>query len=303
MSIEVKDMNTKKKCAQLSVGRIFGNILWHSVKWLFYIFMVLMALSFVYILVWVLINSFKTGVNYTKDVFGLPKVWDWENYTQVLSSMNYKGYSIWGMLLNSLKLIAINVIITMTFPQMAAYVLARFNFRGKALIEGAVYASMMIPVVGNLASQLNFLVSTNLYNSFLGVFLLQASGLGFGQILLTTLYRGIDPAYAEAAYMDGASEWKVFLWIYYPQSLPLLMINLINGIIAVWNDFLTGYIFLPEHPTIALALQQMQASYVSYGNDYPVMFAGIALTMIPVLILFAIFGQKIMNTKDLGALK
>ncbi len=280
-----------------------GNVLWNLCKWFFYIFMVFSALTFVYAFIWVLINSFKTGIDYTQDVFRLPQIVDIDNYKQVLENLEYKGYSIWGMLGNSLKLILITVIITVTFPQMAAYVLARFDFRGKRLIETAVYASLMIPVVGNLATQLNFLINAHLYNKFLGVFLLQASGLGFSQIILTSFYKGIDKAYAEAAYIDGASEWKVFLWIYYPQSVPLLMINLINGIIGAWNDYMTGYMFLPDHPTIALGLQQMQTTFVSFGNDYPVMFAGIILTMIPIIIIFIFFGPKIMNTKDLGALK
>ena len=296
-------MNKKKQHTLYSGGHLAANTVWTVLKWTFYVIMVVFALSFLYTFIWTIINSFKKSLDYTENMFKLPKVVDLENYLTVLTSMNYKGYSIWGMLGNSLKLILINVFCTMTFPQMAAYTLARFDFRGKKLIITAIYLTMMIPIVGTLAPQLDFLIKTNLYNKFLGIFIFTASGFGMGQMVLTTFYRGIDPAYAEAAYIDGASEWQVFLKIYYPQSLPLMSINLLNGIIATWNDYMTGYLFLPEHPTIALGLQQMQTTYVNFGNDYPVMFAGIVLSMIPVFIIFSILGPKMMNSKDMGALK
>lgn len=296
-------MNKNKRNLTCSVGNPVANTMWHVMKWLFYIIMVIFSITFVYTFIWTLVNSLKTSMNYTEDMFGLPKVFDFENYKTVLTSMTYKGYSIWGMLGNSLKLILIHVICTLTFPQMAAYTLARFDFRGKNVIVTAVYLSMMIPVVGTTSSVLNFLIQTKLYNSFLGIFILSMGGLGFGQMVLTTFYRGIDPAYAEAAYMDGASELQVFLKIYYPQSWPLLSINLLNVIIGSWNDYMTGYLYLPEHPTIALGLQQMQTTYVSFKNDSPIMFAGIVLAMIPILIIFAFLGPKMMNSKDMGALK
>ncbi len=296
-------MKKRKKSSTFSAGTPVANVVWHVLKWLFYIIMVIFSITFVYTFVWTLVNSLKTSMNYTEDMFGLPKLMDFENYKTVLTEMTYKGYSLWGMLGNSLKLILIHVICTMTFPQMAAYTLARFDFRGKNVIMTAVYLSMMIPVVGTTASILNFLISTKLYNSFWGVFVLGMGGLGFGQMVLTTFYRGIDPAYAEAAYMDGASELQVFLRIYYPQSWPLMSINLLNVIIHNWNDYMTGYLYLPEHPTIALGLQQMQTTYVSFKNDTPIMFAGIVLAMIPILIIFAFLGPKMMNSKDMGALK
>ena len=296
-------MMQNKKNNTFSAGNPVANVTWHILKWLFYIVMILFSISFVYTFIWTLVNSLKTSMNYTEDMFGLPKLIDFDNYKTVLTSMTYKGYNLWGMLGNSLKLILINVVCTMTFPQMAAYTLARFDFRGKNVIVTAVYLSMMIPVVGTTSSILNFLISTKLYNSFLGIFILSMGGLGFGQMVLTTFYRGIDPAYAEAAYIDGASELQVFLKIYYPQSWPLLSINLLNAIIGSWNDYMTGYLYLPEHPTIALGLQQMQTTYVSFKNDSPIMFAGIILAMIPILIIFAFLGPKMMNSKDMGALK
>ena len=278
-------------------------IAWKVTKTIFYIFMIFFAVTFLGSFLWTLLNSFKSAPDYMMDSFGIPKVFDWGNYAQVLQNLEFKGHGIFGMLLNSLILVGWNIFVCISIPHMAAYVLARFDFKGKKLIQGAVYLSMVIPVIGSASSMMWFLNATGLYDNFLGIFILQSGGLGFGQIMLTSFYKGINRAYAEAAYMDGASEWQVFTKIFYPQTKGITMILVIQTFITVWNDFMTGYLYLPSHPTLALGLQQMQAQFVDYGNDYPVMFAGIILAMIPVLILYLCFSDNIMTGAAIGSLK
>lgn len=287
----------------LSTDTKVKNTIWYSIKYLMYIVMVVWSLSFVAILLWLVMNSLKTGVEYTQDVFSLPKKWDWENYKIVISQIQFKGYSLLGMMGNSLTYIGISIFCALTFPQMAAYALARFDFKGKKLIESVVLISMTIPVVGTLSSTLNFFLTTGLYDTWLGILFMNSSALGFGQIVLTSFYRGMENAYAEAAYMDGASEWVVFLKIYYPQSWPIVFPSLISSIIGAWNDFMTGYLFLPSHPTIALGMQQMQKMFVTFGNDYPLLFAGMVMMLIPIIVIFLRFSKVMLNNKNLGALK
>lgn len=280
--------------------KIIKSILWYTVKYFFYVIMVIFALSFAAVLVWILINSFKSGIEYTRDVFSLPKIWDWENYPNVVEQIEFKGYSLWGMLGNSFIYIGMSVFCTLTFPQMTAYTMAVVDFKGKKLIKDLIYLSMVIPFIGSMASTLRFLIRTGLYDSWAGVFYLCGGGFGFFQLVLTTFYKGIDRAYAESAYIDGASEWTVFLRIYYPQSWPIVFPSLIGAILGAWNNFMTPYLFNPSHPNIALGLQQMQRMFVTYGNDYPMFFAGIILMLIPILIIFALFSNRMLNNKNLG---
>lgn len=280
-----------------------GTAVWKVLKSILYVLMVFAALSFIFPFVWMLINSFKTGIEYSENVFNLSKVFDWENYKQVMENLNYKNHGLFGMLWNSVKLVLWSAFATLVFPHLAAYPLARFNFRGKKVLETAIWISMVVPIIGAGSSTMWFLNATGLYDTFVGVFLLSAGGLGFSQILLTSFYRGIAPAYAEAAYMDGASEFLVFRKIYYPQAMPLTLIFLVQAVITVWNDYMTGYMYLPNHPTLALGLQQMQAQFVDFGADYPVMFAGIILAMIPVLAVYFAFSDQITNNSSLGAMK
>lgn len=280
-----------------------GTVVWKVLKTILYVVMVFAALTFIFPFIWMLLNSFKTGIEYSENVFNLSKVFDWENYKQVMENLSYKNHGLFGMLWNSVKLVLWSAFATLVFPHLAAYPLARFDFKGKKVLETTIWISMVVPIIGAGSSTMWFLNASGLYDTFIGVFLLSAGGLGFSQILLTSFYRGIAPAYAEAAYMDGASEFLVFRKIYYPQALPLTFIFLVQSVIAVWNDYMTGYMYLPSHPTLALGLQQMQAQFVDFGADYPVMFAGIILAMIPVLAVYFAFSDQITNNTSLGAMK
>ena len=293
----------KNKDIKLKVALTPAGAVWNVLKAIIYVFMFLCAISFILSFIWILVNSFKTAPDYMEDVFMPAGTFDWENYVQVLQNLNYRGYGLFGMLGNSLILVGWNVLMAMTLPHMAAYVLARFDFKFGRFLESVVFISMVIPVVGGASSTMWFLNSTGLYDKFLGLFILQAVGLGFSQIMLTNFYRGVSATYAEAAYIDGASEWMVFTKIYYPQAKAITLITVVNTVIGVWNDYMTGYLYLPNHPTLALGLQQMQAQFVDFGNDYPIMFAGVILSMIPVLILYFTFSKQIIENMSVGAMK
>lgn len=276
---------------------------WLVCKTILYIVMVLAALSYVAMFTWILINSFKTPLNYMNDVFGLPAEefggFDFKNYLDVLL-FEYKEQNLFQMLGNTVTLIVINVFCALSFPVMAAYVFGRMEFKGRAKFEAMLYVLMTIPVIGAAGSTLNFLDAIGLNNTFAGIFIISSASFGSGMLVLTSFFRGLPSSFAEAAYIDGASEWQVFTRIYYPQASPLLSINAIATVIGVWNDYMTGYLYLPDHPTIALGLQQLQRKA---GFDYPIMFAGIVLTMIPVFIVFSFIAKRIFNSTDLGALK
>ena len=280
-----------------------GIVVWNIAKFIMYVSMIFFGLTFILSLVWILVNSFKTAPDYMQDAFKLPQTFDWKNYKQVFENLEYKGYGLLGMIGNSMILVLWGWLVALTLPHMAGYVMARFNFKGRKLIEKAVWVSMIIPVIGTGSSALWFVSRIGLYDNFLGVFLMNAGSLGFSSIIYTSMYKGMSKSYAEAAYMDGASEWMVFTRIYYPQALPVTFIFLVQSFIATWGDYMTPYLYLPNHPTFALGLQQMQAQFVDFGNDYPVLFAAIVISLIPVLTLYLLFHKKITGNVALGAMK
>lgn len=273
---------------------------WAVTKAIIYVFMLVFACTFVFSFVWLFINSLKTAPEYMRDVFSLPEKADWSNYLEILSEMSFKGYGLFGMLGNTLILVAWEILTALTLPHMASYALGRFDTKLGRVIEKVVWVTMAIPVVGGSASWMWFLNATGTYDTWVGLFIMKTTSLGFNSILLGNFYGGVNRTYAEAAYMDGASEWQVFTRIYYPQAKALTMITVINTFIGAWNEYMGPYMYLPSKPTLALGLQQLQAQFVHFGNDYPVMFAGILMITIPILLLYLRFSNDILSNAGVG---
>ncbi len=292
-------MTKKDKLRKLTPG----IIVWNIFKAIVYISMIFFAVTFIGSIVWIFINSFKTAPGYMENTFNLPQIWDFDNYKQVFTNLRYKGYGILGMMGNSMIQIGWGWLMTLTLPHMVAYVMARFDFKGKKVLDKAIWISMIVPIIGTGSSTFWFLDASGLYDTWAGIFLLGAAGVGFNSIMLQGVYGGIDRSYAEAAYIDGASEMTVFTRIYYPQAMPLTLLFMVTSFINTWGDFMTPYLYLPSHPTFALGLQQMQAQFVDFGNDYPVMFAAVVISLVPILILYLTFNKQITENTAIGSLK
>lgn len=293
----------KNKDNKMKVKLTPAGVTWEIIQGILYGFMFLIACTFIVMFAWIIMNAFKTAPEYMADTFALPKVFDWENFKDAILKLEYKGYGIFGMLGNSLIICGWNIISNLTFPHMAAYVMARFDNKFNRTLETIIWITMVIPVVGSTSSELLFLTRTGLYDTFAGICFFKTASLGFGSVMLTNFFRGVSRNYAEAAYMDGASEWQVFTKIYYPQAKAITFITVLRAFIATWNEFMEPYLYLPSHPTLALGLQQMQKQFVDFGNDYPVMFAGVILAMIPIVILYLRFSDTIINNMSVGSMK
>lgn len=293
----------KNKDIRLKVKLTPAGVIWEIVQAILYLFMFLVVASFVFAFVWILINSFKSAPEYLESSFALPDKLDFSNYAEVITKLQFKGYGLFGMLGNSLLIVAWNIFTTIALPSMAAYVLARFDFKVGKIIETVVWISLVIPVVGTSSSTMWFLNSLGLYDTFAGMFIIKTAGLGFVSIMLTNFFRGVSRSYAEAAMIDGASEWNIYMRIYLPQAKAIILINVINNFITTWNDYMQPYLYLPSHPTLALGMQQLQAQFVDFGNDYPVMFAGVLLSMIPIIVLYCKFSKTMINNMAVGTMK
>ena len=171
--------------------------------------------------------------------------------------------------------------------------------------RGAVIAMvMLIPSIGTIAALYKFMISTHLFNTHLGLVLLYSGGFGFNFILLYGFFKSVSWSYAEAGFVDGASDAQVFLRIMLPQARPgIIAVAIIQGI-NVWNDYFNPYMFLQDKSKMTLAvgiynLVQEQ----SYAADWPKLFAAMIIATVPVLIVYAIFSNTIIENTVAGGLK
>ena len=149
-----------------------------------------------------------------------------------------------------------------------------------------------------------FMINTGLFDTRGGLLLLYSGGFGFNFILLYGFFKSISWSYAEAAFVDGATDAQAFFRIMLPQARPgIIAVTIIQGI-NVWNDYFSPYMYLNSKSKMPLAVgiynmvQEQQ-----YAADWPKLFAAMLIALIPILIVYALFSNTIIENTVAGGLK
>lgn len=265
----------------------------------------LFSLSFLFVLVWMFCNSIRPQKSYFNNVlaFWNLKGATFDNYVKIFTT-KYSSAKItmFGMLKNSLVLIAVCTGLQAIIPVITGYVVARYKTRLGAIAVQLVIVSMVVPAIGSTASTYAFMSAIKLKDKWLGIFLMNAGGLGFGMLLYKNYFSSISWEYAESAFLDGAGNLRVFFSIMYPQALPLIVSMAILNVIGLWNDYMTPYLFLNSKPTVALGVYSIQTRAEQSGA-MPQAFAAMTFMTVFVLAIYAGFSKTIMSSMSVGGLK
>ena len=265
----------------------------------------LFLLSFLFVLVWMFCNSIRPQKSYFNNVlaFWNLKGATFDNYVKIFTT-KYSSAKItmFGMLKNSLVLIAVCTGLQAIVPVITGYVVARYKTRLGAVAVQLVIISMVVPAIGSTASTYAFMSAIKLKDKWLGIFLMNAGGLGFGMLLYKNYFSSISWEYAESAFLDGAGNLRVFFSIMYPQALPLIVSMAILNVIGLWNDYMTPYLFLNSKPTVALGVYSIQTRAEQSGA-MPQAFAAMTFMTVFVLAIYAGFSKTIMSSMSVGGLK
>lgn len=265
--------------------------------------MFLFAVSFVLVLFWMVFGSFRSPSKFSKYPF---KMFDmtWKsiekNYTKAFTYKAYGTTAMPTMISNSAIYVIGTVLLAVLFPNISGYIVAKYKFKLNGFITNLAIVTMVIPTIGSVTTTYRFLDSINLLGEFSGVFLMSAGGFGFSFLLFRNFYASIPWEYAESAFLDGASNGRVFISIMAPQARPIIVSIAIVSFISCWNDYYTPYMFLNEYPTVAYGLN---AIYTKYSTSMPYVFAAMTFTTGVVLVIFCCFSKTIMNSMSAGGLK
>ena len=272
-------------------------------KLIVYILMAVFAVSFVFVMVWMVLNSFRTSFRFMQDPLNFFDFSNWtgDNYMNAFTQeVGANNTTMFGMVLNSVIYIFPPLILQIFIPTIAGYICAKFRFKGKTAIITMVIVSMTVPTVSSTLQTFRLISWMNLYDNFFGIYLMAAGGLGFGFLLYYNYFGGIPWEYAESAQLDGASNLRIFLQIYMPMARPIIVAMFITGLIGRWNDFTTPFLYLPSSPTVANGIQII---FDFSGQDWPLMFASMTFTCIVSLVLYALFSKQITESMSAGGLK
>ena len=232
-------------------------------------------------LVWLVSTSFKSP---SEDIFQfppqlLPSQPTFENFVSVWQSNPFGRY-----LFNSTIVSVLTVALNLLFCSLAAYPLARLNFKGREVIFSAIVATILIPFQIVMIPLYVLAVQLGLRNSFLGV-IFPAIASAFGIFLLRQAFQGVPKELEEASRMDGCSDLGVWWHIMLPSIRPALVTLSIFVFIGSWSDFLWPLIVLdrPELYTLPLGVANLAGTFTL---DWRLIAAGSVISIVPILLFF-----------------
>ncbi len=278
------------------------------VRGILFIVMTILSLTYLFMFVWLLLNSFRTSGDYSLDSMN---IFDFNNFTfdnyitafsERIAGSNRNPVYLLDTIVNTIIVVLGQTVLAITIPALTGYIIAKYRFKGRKLLLNVAVVSMIVPTIGSLSATYSLIAGLGLLNNFLGVFLLSAGGFGFGFLLFRNFFAAIPWDYAESAFLDGATDMQVFLRIMYPQALPIIAAIAITSFIGSWNDYYTAYIYLPQMPTISLGVSQLYSTMEARGL-LPVAFAGMTMLALVSLLVFACFNKLIMNNFSAGGIK
>ncbi|WP_214410702.1 carbohydrate ABC transporter permease [Sphaerisporangium fuscum] len=249
-------------------------------------------------LLFALVGGFKDTSQLSTNPFGPPSPWVPENYTVPLSSGSF-----WRQLLNSVLIALATTLIVVGLSAMAAFVFARFAFRGREFLFTLFTMGLMFPFTVAILPLFVLLRMLGLLDNPLGVILPQAAfGLPMTIIILRSFFRTIPREVEEAATIDGCTSFGFFLRILLPMARPALATVSVLAVVASWNNFFLPLVVFndPNWWTIPLGVQQF---YGQYSSDTARILAYVVLAMVPALAFYSVAERQLIGGLTAGATK
>ena len=264
------------------------------------------AFTLLYPFFYLIVNSLKGAMGFIADPLGVGGELSINNYLDVVTRLpeltGMENLSLASMFFNSVTLSVGITIVAMSLQAMAAYVLAKYDFKGNEFIYMVIIVASMIPTVGALPATFKLMTNTGLSNTYIGMLILQGGAFGGCFLYLHAYFKSIPWSYAESAMIDGASDFKIFTRIMLPLASKAIMTYAILCFLGFWNDYWYPSLFYDQHPTLAVGLTHISVVATGTGN-YPMLFAAMVITIIPVLILFALMQKQLLGSLTAGGLK
>lgn len=238
-------------------------------------------------IVWLVLGSFKAPTELAaRPPSLLPEEWGLSNYTDALSRFNFAGY-----LLNSVVVTVVATILTLMVNSMAAYALAKYNFRGKNFLFVLTLATIMIPLQVILIPVYQVVASLGMVNTLWGL-IIPAAATPTGVFILRQYMLSIPDELIEAARMDGAGEFRIFLTIILPVCRPALAVVAILSVMWRWNDFLWPLVVAQSEKvyTLPVALARFTAEETVPFN---LILAMSVVSILPIIVMFLFFQRQV----------
>lgn len=251
-------------------------------------------------LMWTLMSSFKSSREILASPFALPSRFSFDNYVSAWTSAGIGQFFV-----NTLIVVGVSLILTMLLGAMCAYALARFEFRGRKAIYNLILAGLTFPVFLAVVPLFFVVKQFGLMNSLLGLIITYtAYALPFTVFFLISFFGRLPNEIAEAAAIDGASQWRTFFSVMLPMAGPGMSAIALLNFVGLWNQYLLPVVLITD-PSKSVLTQGMQVFAVQAGFnvDFGALFAAAVMTVTPVLVVYLLFQKRLLSSVSQGALK
>ncbi|MFS0895306.1 carbohydrate ABC transporter permease [Microbacterium sp. 179-I 3D3 NHS] len=264
-----------------------------------YVLLGILALIYLSPILFMLSTSFKTGA----DAAGIPPSWIPNPFTTQAygSILTAEGTPVLRWFANSMIAAALHSLLVVVTAALAAYPLARMRFRGRGVVFAIVVATILIPPVILVIP--NYLIVSGLgWLNTLVAIIVPTAASAFGVFFLRQFFLSLPVELEEAALIDGANRWEIFLRVILPLSRPALATLALLAFLTNWNDFLwpVYVLFTADVQTLPAGLATLQSAN---AVRYDLLMAGAVIASIPVLALFVFLQRFIIEGVSRSGLK
>jgi ABC-type glycerol-3-phosphate transport system permease component len=272
------------------------------------------AVALILLMFWTIITTLKSTNEFrNNNLFGLPEEWSFKNYLTAISYFKVhinraegggRYVGILEMLLNTVLYAGIGTLMYVLCHYIVAYCTASFNYKFSRFIYALVLVVMIIPIVGDAAARIQLLHSFNMYDNWLGFFFQRFGFTGLHFLIMYETIKAVPKEMAEAARIDGASEFRIMSTIILPIVAGMVGAIFLITFIAQWNEFQYAIMYMPSHPTLSYGLfKYNREAFNEVARSVPLQLSGCVIILLPILALFICFRKKIMGNLSLGGVK
>ena len=263
------------------------------------------ALTLILPLIWTGYNSLKTMRTYNEDPFFIPGLSElnWKNYADIFDEGTVR-VSIPFAIFNTIWRTVGSVLVGMFFTACTSYVVSKYcdDFKWLKWVYAFVVTIMIIPILGSTPA------AYEINHNILGIankpwlyWVSWCSGIGFSFLILYSAWQSLSWSYAEAAFIDGASDFQVFIRVMLPMIKPVMSALFVVNFIGGWSEYMETILYMDEWPSLGYLVYSWQEQARYFGM--PMFFAVVVISMIPTLTVFTAFQETIMKNITAGGLK
>lgn len=257
------------------------------------IFLIIWSILIVFPILWAVLSSLKTNLEFGTNAWKLPEKLQWVNYKEAWEGANFSKYFLNSLIL-SVGTVALSIIMTAT----SAYVVGKFVHPVVKSIEVFYSIFMMVPQMLLLIPLLQMCKKLNMTKSNVVLFTLMITnalqGVPFYIFLLTPFMRSINNSILEAAEIDGANQFQSFITLVLPMIVPAIFMVGLLSFVGIWNEYIMSITFIkdPTKYTLSAGINELMND-AKAGQTLK--FAALIIAMLPILIIYALFQKPLQN--------